>query len=148
MIACPACKRRSFTYREMLAVRLDGLAKCPACGELARMDQMSRSLLAIVLALLLWMLLLSAGIFYSGYLFIFSTVVIVIGWRLLSAAVLPVLALEQAPGHTRFDRGQNMVMLATLIVTAIFLDGLMSYRSDADNRHAAATSSSKSAPSQ
>ena len=131
----------------MLTVRLDGHAECPACGELARLDQMSRCLVAIVLALLLWILLLYGDIFDSGYLFLFSTIVIVIGWRLLCAAALPVLTLEKSPGHIRFDRRQNIVMLAILIVTTIAIDGLMSYRSDADKRLATAGSSTESAHS-
>ena len=143
MIACPACKRAVFTHREMLRTGLDGRVTCPACDELACLDQTSRCLVTGVLALLLWMLLLHGNFFFSGYLFIVSTIVIVIGWRLLSAAALPLLSLEKAPGHSSFDRRQNIVTLAILIVTAIVIDGLMSYRSDADKRQATATSVSE-----
>jgi hypothetical protein len=140
MIACPACKRRVFTRREMLSASLDGKMKCPVCPAVACLDEISRCLIAGVLAVLLWILLLQGNIFYSGYLFIFSTIVIVMGWRLLSAAALPLLSLEKAPGHACFGRRQNIVTLAILIVTAIVIDGLMSYRSDADKRQAAAMS--------
>jgi hypothetical protein len=132
MIPCPGCKRRVFSGREMLAANLDGRAKCPACGQLARLDSMSRCLLACMLALLLWMLLLHGNIFDSGYLFLFSTIVIVSGWRLLCAAALPLLTLEKAPSGASFNRRQSIVTLAILIMTSVVMDGLMSYRSDAD----------------
>ena len=148
MIACPACKRHVFTHREMLYSGLDGRVACPACDELACLDQTSRCLVTGVLALFLWMLLLHGDFFYSDCLFIVSTIVIVIGWRLLCAAGLPLLTLEKAPGHGSFDRRQNLVTLAILIVTAVAIDGLMAYRSDADKRHATATSVSEGARSQ
>jgi drug/metabolite transporter (DMT)-like permease len=148
MIACPGCKRRVVTHREMLQAGLDGRLTCPACGELACLDETSRCLVTAVLALLLWMLLLHGNFFFSGYVFIVSTIVIVIGWRLLSAAALPLLSLAKAPGHGSLDRRQNIVTLAILIVTAIVIDGLMTYRSDADKRQATATSVSESARSQ
>jgi hypothetical protein len=132
MIPCPACKRRTFSGRGMLGANLDGRVKCPACGQLARLDSMSRCLLTCTLALLLWMLLLHGDIFDSGYLFLFSTIVIVSGWRLLCAAALPLLTLETAAGGTCFNRRQSIVTLAILIMTSVVMDGLMSYRSDAD----------------
>jgi hypothetical protein len=147
MIACPACKRRIFTRREILGAGLDGGAKCGACGQVARLDGMSRYFVASMLALLLWMMLLYGSVFYSGYLFVFSTIVIFGGWRLLAAAALPLLSLEKAPGGTCFDRRQSVVILAIMIVVAIVIDGLMSYRSDADKAHANAASSSASASS-
>ena len=122
-------------------MRLDGRAKCPGCGALARLDQVSRCLVTGALALLLWLLLLHGNIFYSGYLFMFSMSFIIIGWRLLCAAALPLLSLEHVPGQTRFDRRQNIATIAALMVTAVAIDGLMSYRSDADKRQAAAVSS-------
>jgi hypothetical protein len=132
----------------MLSASLDGRAKCPACGELARLDAMSRFLPTCLLALLLWMLLLHGNILYSGYLFLFSTIVILSGWRLLCAAALPLLSLEKVPGGTCFDRRQSIVTLAILIVTAIVIDGLMSYRSDADGALDDAASPSVSASSE
>ena len=147
MIPCPGCRRRTFTHRELLGANLDGRVKCPACGELARLDEISRCLIAGVLALLLWILLLNGNIFYSGYLFVFSTLAIITGWRLLSAAALPLLSLEKAPGVC-FDRRQNIVMIGTIIITAVVIDGLLSYRSDADKRHATAVSAAESTRSQ
>jgi hypothetical protein len=148
MIPCPACKRRTFSGQEMLSASLDGRAKCPACGQLACLDAMSRFLLTSLLALLLWMLLLHGNIFYSGYLFLFSTVVIISGWRLLCAAALPLLSLEKAGGSACFSRKQSLVTFAILIVTSIVIDGLMSYRSEADRGFRDAASPSVSASSE
>jgi hypothetical protein len=148
MIPCPGCKRRVISSREMLGASLDGPAKCPACGQLARLDSMSRCLLTCMLALLLWMLLLHGNIFDSGYLFLFSTIVILGGWRLLCAAALPLLTLEKAAGSTCFSRRQSIATLAILLVTSIVMDGLMSYRSDADRALGDAKSPSVSARSE
>lgn len=137
MAACPTCKRRIFVPRDMLFMSIDGQAQCRACGALARLDQMSRFLVAAVLALFLWMLLLHGNVFFSGYLFIFSTTAIVVGWRLLCAAALPLLTLEPAPDALRYDRRHDLIAVAALFVTAAAIDGLMSYRSDADRRSAA-----------
>jgi hypothetical protein len=136
MVVCPACNRRVLTHREILAASLDGAAKCPGCGQLARLDSLSRCLVGCVLALLLWMLLLQGNLFYSGYLFVFSTIVVLAGWRLLSAATLPLLSLEKLPTCTCFNRKQSLVTLAIVIVTAIAIDVLLSYRSHADKLHA------------
>ncbi len=147
-IACPACKRRSFGGREVLGASLDGRAKCPACGRLARLDQMSRCVLSCVLALLLWLMLLHGDILYSGYLFLFSMIVILGGSRLLAAATLPLLSLEKAEGHAGFDRRQSIVTVAILIVLAGVIDGLLAYRSDADRAHDDAPSQGVSAGSE
>lgn len=109
---------------------------------------MSRCLVACMLALLLCMMLFYGNLFYSGYLFVFSMIVILGGWRLLSAALLPLLSLEKVPGGTCFDRRQSIVTLAIMIVVAIVIDGLMSYRSDADKARANAASPSASARSE
>jgi hypothetical protein len=143
MIPCPACKHRVFGPRDMLWMGLDGRAKCPECGALATLTQMSRFLVLSLLALLMWLLLLEWGIFYSGYLFVFSMTAIVVGWRLLCAAALPLLSMEKVPGHVRYGRRENIVTLAALMVTAVALDGLMSYQSEADKRQAAAADSSE-----
>jgi len=147
MIPCPVCKRRVFSGREMFGASLDGRAKCPACGQLAHLDSVSRCLLTGVLAMLLWMLLLHGNIFYSGYLFLFSTIVILSGWRLLCVAALPLLSLEKVAGGACFSRRQSLVTFAILIVTSIVIDGLMSYRSDADRGFRDAASPSVSASS-
>ena len=139
MIACPGCKRRIIAYREILGASLDGATVCPACGQVARLDAFSRCVVACMLAMLLWMMLFHADLLFSRYLFLFSMIVILGGWRLLSAAALPLLTLEKAPG-TCFDRRQSIVMLVVLIVFAIILDGFMSYRSEADKAYASTAS--------
>ena len=133
MLACPACRKRTFTRREIVGTLG---AKCPACGEVARLDSMSRCLLACVLAVSLWSLLLFGNFFYSGYLFVFSTIVLLAGWPLLLAVALPLLALEKAPTGNCFDRRQTIAMFAILIVVAVVIDGLLSYRSAADRADA------------
>ena len=138
MIACPACKRRVVSQRDILNVRVDGHVKCPACGQLARLDSMSRCCVGCIVALLLFMTLLHGGFFYSHYLFLISTVFILGCPRILAAAALPLLTLERAPGSTRFTRRQNLATLGIMMVVAVAIDGLMSYRSPADNAYAAA----------
>ncbi len=133
MLACPGCRKRTFTRHEISTL---GGAKCPACGQLARLDSMSRALVACTLAIILWSLLLYGNLFYSGFLFVFSTIVIVVGWPLLLAIAMPLLALEKSPGGVYLDRRQNIAMLALLVLLAIGIDGLLSYRSDADKADA------------
>lgn len=133
MLACPACHKRTFTRREISTL---GGAKCPACGQLARLDSMSRALVACTLAIILWSLLLYGNLFYSGFLFVFSAIVIVVGWPLLLTITMPLLALEKSPGGVYLDRRQSIGMLALLILLAIGIDGLLSYRSDADKADA------------
>jgi hypothetical protein len=138
MIACPACKRRVVGQAELLWANLDGSMQCPACGAFARLDQMSRLFIACPLALLLWFTVLSWSILFSSYLFVFSTIFILGGWRLLSAALMPILALEPYGDGTVIGRKQTFVGLAIMIGTAIIIDGFMSYRTEADTRHATA----------
>ena len=118
MIACPACKRRVVGQEELLRANLDGTVKCPVCGAFARLDQTSRFLVACPLSLLLWFALLYWDILFSGYLFLFSTIAIFAGWRLLSAAILPALALEKSRDAVWCGRTQTVVSLAIMIVTA------------------------------
>jgi hypothetical protein len=139
MIACPGCKRRIIAHREILGASLDGAIVCPTCGQVGRLDGFSRCFVGCMLALLLWMMLLHGDFLFSRYLFLFSMVFILGGWRLLSAAALPLLTLEKAPG-TCFDRRQSLVMLVVLVVFAIILDGFMSYRSEADKAYASTAS--------
>ena len=132
MKACPACKRRIFTQNDLLGSNINGWVKCPACDHVARLDQTSRFLVTAVLPLALFLTLLYGNIFFSGYLFAYSTIFIFAGWRLLSAAALPLLALETAPGGFYLNRRQSIVTLVIMIVSAVALDGLLSYRSAAD----------------
>ena len=147
MVACPACKSRVYTHREILHSSLDGGATCPACGEVARLDQMSRCVVACLLAVLLWQALLYGGMFFSGYFFVFSMIVILGGWRLLSAVALPLLALEKSPDGPCLNRKQSLVAALILIVTAIGLDTFLSYRIDSDAARTTAATSSPEARS-
>ena len=132
MIACPACKRRVFGQAELLWANLDGSVQCPACGAFGCLDQVSRLLVACPLALLLWLALLYWDILFSGYLFVFSTIVILAGWRLLSAAIMPALALEKSRDGMVFDRKQTLISLAIMMGTAIAIDGFISYRTETE----------------
>jgi hypothetical protein len=140
MIACPACKRRAVGSADLLWTNLDGSVQCPACGGLSRLDQMSRLLVSCPLALLLWLAVLHWDLLFSGYLFLFSTVVILAGWRVLSAVAMPALALERSPDGRVFDRKQTLVSLAIMIATAVLIDSFMSYRTEADSAYAATAS--------
>jgi hypothetical protein len=132
MIACPACKRRVFGQHELLWANLDGSVQCRACGAFACLDQVSRLLVAAPLALLLWLAVLYWGILFSGYLFLFSTVVILAGWRLLSAVAMPALALEPSRDGRNFHRKETLVSLAIMIGTATAIDSFISYRTESD----------------
>jgi hypothetical protein len=145
MIACPECKRRVFGQAELLWANLDGSVKCPACGAFACLDQFSRLLVACPLSLLLWMAVLYWDILFSGYLFLFSTIVILAGWRLLSAAAMPALALEKSRDGRVFDRKHTLVSLVVMIGTAVAIDGFMSYRTEADNAPGTTVSGTPSA---
>lgn len=93
---------------------------------------MSRFLVGCPLALLLFFALLHGDLFFSSYLFVFSTIFIFGGWRIISALMLPLLALEKAPGGFYLNRRQSVALLALLIVFAIAVDVLLAYRSEAD----------------
>lgn len=132
MIACPSCKRKIFTRRDMLYAALDGTAPCRACGRAARLDLLSRWMISCVLALILPTVLLYGGVFYSGHLFLVSIFVILGGWRILSLVGFPLLTLEAA-GDSAIDRRQSIVMLVVMLVIMIIMDGYMSSRFDSDN---------------
>lgn len=138
MISCPACRRRVFTYREMLVANIEGWSTCPVCGQVARLDGLSRTLVGCTLGLLLWYTLYRGELFFSGYLFAFSTLFIIGGWRVVAAALLPLLAIEKAPDGFHLNRRQSMAMFAIIVVVAVAVDGLLSYRSPADKAEAAA----------
>jgi hypothetical protein len=106
------------------------------CGAFARLDQTSRFLIACPLSLLLWFALLYWDILFSGYLFLFSTIAIFAGWRLLSAAILPALALEKSRDAVFCGRRQTIVSLAIMIVTAIAIDAVMSTGLEDEDAHA------------
>jgi len=132
MIACPSCKRRVFTRRDMLYATLDGAARCRICGRIARLDLTSRGMISCVLAIVLPPLYLYGGVFYSGHLFLISIFLVLGGWRILSSAGLPFLALEMVASRTSIDRKQSILLLILLLAIAIAIDGFMSSRFDVD----------------
>ena len=111
----------------MLYASLDGTAPCPVCGQVARLDLLSRWLISCVIALVLPIILLHGQVFYSGHLFFVSIVVVLGGWRILSFVGLPIFALETADG-TAIDRRHSLWILAVLIAAAMIFDGFMSSR--------------------
>lgn len=135
---CPACKRRSISGRDMLYASLDGGVKCRACGKIARLDILSRWMLACMLAIILPMVLLYGDVFYSGHLFVVSIFVILVVWRLLSVAGMPILGLELAPRGRCMNERQSVLTLAVIVVAAVVMDGFMAYRIDSDAARASA----------
>ena len=116
----------------MLFASLDAGIKCRACGKIARLDMLSRWMLACLLAILLPMVLLYANVFYSGHLFIVSIAVILGVWRMLSVLAMPILNLELAPRGSRMTERQSAFTLGIIVVAALVMDGFMAYRVDAD----------------
>jgi hypothetical protein len=128
VIACPSCKRRVFTPRDLLFATLDGAAQCRFCGQNARLDVTSRWMIACVIALALPNLFLYAGVFYSGHLFMISLFVIVTAWAALSWACSPFLTLEVATRRSRVDRRTSVLAVCALLVAAILIDSYMRAR--------------------
>lgn len=127
MIACPSCNRRVFTRSDMLHALIDGAARCRSCGRGARLDTLTRWLMSCVLAIILPMLLLFGGVFYSGHLFVISMFIILGAWAVLSVVGFPFLTLEAAAGMA-VDRSKSIWILAALFVAAIVIDGIIRAR--------------------
>ena len=127
MIACPSCKRRVITRRDVWYASLDGSVPCRACGRTARFDIFSRWVISCVIAILLPSLLLYGNVFYSGHLFLISMFIILGAWRVLSLIALPVLALEPVSGSS-IDRMQSLFIVGVLSIAAITIDVLMASR--------------------
>jgi hypothetical protein len=132
MIACPSCKRRVFTRRDMLCATVIGEARCRICGRTACLDPFSRRVVTCVLAIVLPPLFLYGGVFFSGHLFLISIFVVFGGWRILTSAGLPFLALEEVAGRSPIDRRQSFLILVLLLAAAIAIDGIMSSRFEVD----------------
>lgn len=131
-IGCPSCKRRVFSVRDMLAAPLDGTARCRVCGHVARLDLFSRWIISCTIAVILPALLLYWELFYSGHLFLFSILMILGGWRILTFVTFPFLVLEKATAKTGVDRRQSMVILAILLAAAMIIDSFMASRFEAE----------------
>jgi hypothetical protein len=131
-LPCPGCKRRVFTLHDILYAPLDGTARCRGCGRMARLDLFSRWMISCVIAVLLPGLLLYWEIFYSGHLFVFSMVVILVAWRILTLIVFPFLGLEVVAARYSVDKKQSVIILAILFSAAMIIDGFMSSRFESD----------------
>ena len=93
----------------------------------------SRWLLSCLIALALPAFLLTWGIFYSGHLLLVSMIVIFGASRVLAWAGLPLFALEAVPPHVPLDRRQSAIILASLIITAIVLDGFIASKFESED---------------
>jgi hypothetical protein len=133
VIACPSCKRRVFTRLDMLHAALQGAASCRACERPARLDVLSRWLMASFIALVLPSLFLYAGVFYSGHLFVISICTVLGGWGLLSVVGQPFLTLEPSAGPPPAQRSHSVLLLVVLLVTATILDGFIASRFGSDD---------------
>ena len=133
VIACPRCRRRVFSRRDMLYVPLDGCTRCRFCGQPARLDLLSRWMLSIVIAIILPAVLFTAGVFYSGHLFVVSIVVVLGAWRLLCYLGAPFLTLEPTAETVSIGRKGSMLILGSMLAAAIVLDGFMASRFGADD---------------
>ena len=138
MLACPNCKRRIITRRDILSAPLDGTARCRACGGFARFDMYSRWVLSCLIAVSLPALLLTWGVFYSGHLLLASMLIIFGAWRVLAWAALPLLTLESVAPHLPLDRRQSAIILAALVVGAIALDGFIASKFESEEAQAPA----------
>src|SRR3712207_8242613 len=103
-LPCPRCKRRVFAVHALLYAPLDGTARCRVCGRFARLDLFSRWMISCAVAVLLPAVLLYWELFYSGHLFAVSLLVILVAWRVLTALLFPVLALEEVAARSGVDR--------------------------------------------
>jgi hypothetical protein len=131
-LPCPGCKRPAFKLHDILYAPLDGTARCRGCGRTARLDLFSRWMISCVIAVLLPGLLLYWELFYSGHLFVFSMLVILVAWRILTLIVFPFLGLEVVAARVAVDKKQSIIILAILFSVAGIIDGFMSSRFESD----------------
>jgi hypothetical protein len=132
MVACPHCRRATFTRRDLVSSALDGTAECRACGQPVRLDVFSRWLLSCVIALILPGLLLYGDLFYSGHLFVISLIFVFVAWAALSWLCSPILALEPASTGRPIDRTTGMLILVVLLAAAGIIDNFMAARFEAE----------------
>jgi hypothetical protein len=125
VIVCPSCRRRAFTRRDVLFTVLDGTARCRLCGQTARLDLLSRWVISCVVAIVLSMLLLYGGVFYSGHLFLVSLFLIFGGWAALCWIGFPFLTLETVPRGTTIDPRIGLMILLVLLFAAMMFDAFM-----------------------
>ena len=136
MIACPSCKRRIFTRRDMVSTTMGGTAQCRVCGRMARLDLLSRWLISCAIALILSSLLLYGGVFYSGHLFLISIFVIFGMWALLCGLAFPFLMLETAGDGTPLSLRQSLFIVGVILVAAGAFDSFLASRFEAEDEQA------------
>lgn len=90
-------------------------------------------MISIVLALVLPMVLLYGGFFYSGHLLMVSVVFTLVAWRVLSFIGFPFLTLEAVDGARSIDRAGSVLILTVLLLTATVLDSYISSKFDPDD---------------
>ena len=144
VIACPSCRRRAFTRRDLLSASVDGTARCRFCGRVARLDVFSRWVISCVLAVVVSTALLYGGVFYSGHLFLISLVMIMAAWAGLCAIAFPVLALEPTADAAPITHRQSLTIVAVLLAGAMVIDGFMSARFEPEDAAPAKASASAS----
>jgi hypothetical protein len=81
-----------------------------------------------MITIILPAVLFTAGIFYSGHLFVVSIVVTLGAWRVLSFLGMPALTLEAAPDTPSVDRKGSMLLLGAMLAAAVILDGFIASR--------------------
>ncbi|HEX2828992.1 MAG TPA: hypothetical protein VHP37_21765 [Burkholderiales bacterium] len=133
MIACPNCKRRIITRRDILYAPLDGTAQCRACGQHSRLDTFSRWVVSCLVAVSLPALLLTWGVFYSGHLLVVSMIVIIVAARVMAWLALPFFGLEPVPSHIPLDRRQSVIILSALVAAAFVLDAFIASRFESED---------------
>jgi hypothetical protein len=132
VLACPRCRRPTFTRRELVSTALDGTAQCRSCGQTVRLDVFSRWLLSCVIALILPGVLLYGDLFYSGHLFVISLIFVFAAWAALSWLCSPILTLEPATTGRPINRTTGILILVVLLAAGGIIDNFMAARFDAE----------------
>jgi hypothetical protein len=132
MLACPRCRRPTFTRRDLVSTALDGTAQCGSCGQAVRLDVFSRWLLSCVIALILPGVLLYGDLFYSGHLFVISLVFVFAAWTALSWVLCPLFTLERTTTGRPIDRTTGILILVVLLAAASIIDNFMAARFEAE----------------
>ena len=125
MIACPSCRRRVFTRRDLVYATPSGTVRCRACGRTAQLDLLFRWLFSCAIAMILSTVLLYGGFFYSGHLFLISIVVIFGTWAALSWVAFPYLMLEPAEDQIILERKHSTLIAVVILAVAIGFDSFL-----------------------
>lgn len=132
MIACPSCKRKVFTRRDMVSTTMGGTAQCRVCRQTARLDLLSRWVMSCAIALILSSVLIYGGVFYSGHLFLISIFVIFGAWALLCWVAFPFLMLEPTGHGAPLSLRQSLFIVGVILVAAGAFDNFLASRFESD----------------